>query len=113
MINITKARELTSQSEAAIAAVVEKIGVLIEKAAKAGKRCVLLDEELNDESFKTVRNNYSPPPTGSTRYIAIQTAVMKHGFRILPETRTHHVGGGLGSYEETREEIWGHYAINW
>ena len=114
MITITEAREKTAKSAAALAALIESIGVQIEKAASNNKRKIVLDDCFNLPEFKPEVKSYFYLDMGSPRIRAIQDAMKPYGFKIEMERIEHTVGGGFKSMdEESRQEIWQHYVIKW
>jgi hypothetical protein len=114
MITITEARAKTNSSSAALAVLIESIGVQIEKAANNNKSMIVLDDCINLPEFLPEINGYFHLDMGSLRILNIQAALKPYGFQIVMEKIQHTVGGGFkGTGEKSKEEVWQHYVIRW
>lgn len=102
MINASDARKLTNESDAAIVAMIEKIGKHIESQAKLGKTCVYLDEvDHNEPTFRVKKDPFYPAVfTPVQQLITTRLSSLKFVVKIVSDVTT--VGGGLGSMDDER-----------
>lgn len=110
MLTAAEARALTAESDAAIAANVERAGKLIEAEAKVGKNVVYLDHHHQENDVFYLKSSPYHAPTLSRVQKLITDQLNKLGYSTIIVPYTYQVGGGLGSmddepYDETGYRI--------
>lgn len=115
MINAKAARILAEESDAAINAVVERIGKKIEEAAALGKRDIDLEAAMSyDKKFEIAGRSYQTPEFNSWQRL-IKLQLEREGFQVSIKQKTVQIGGGFKSMDDEppREELQPYIQVGW
>jgi hypothetical protein len=100
MITAQKAKELADTSDNNIENYCEMIGVVIEQAAKLGKRSLLLDESFHSsETYKVTKPAFYPADFNDVQR-RIKKKLEENGFFVKIIEQKHDGRGGLGCMDE-------------
>jgi hypothetical protein len=115
MINATQARTLAEESEAAINAVVERIGEKIKATAELGGTEIDLEAAMNyDKKFEVAHEPYRPEEMNSWQKL-VAARLKREGFQVAIKQKIVKIGGGFKSMDDEppREESRPFIQVRW